>query len=163
MVVNFFFFKKLISKKYKKIMNAISNPDYNVENDVVDFVEFSNLKFQNNKLIIKYQEKTQKSTLNLITSLLSLEDNDRDEINNFKSNNNNNTADEINKYTTYIELEKIKFDKKNLDLFIHFNVLNKLEKNNVINWHSNTALFYPIKTLGDGNCLVSLKEKHFST
>jgi hypothetical protein len=153
-------------------MNAISNPGntstptsstmVNYDNELIDFVEFSNLKF-NNKLINKYQERANKSSECLITSLLTLEegdeDVDEDEVeDDYDSNSNKQVdlnSDEISKYTTYIELEKIIFDKKLLESVIHFNVLNKLEKNYVINWYSNTALFYPIKTLGDGNCLVN--------
>ena len=149
-------------------MNAISNPGntsstmVNYDNELIDFVEFSNLKF-NNKLINKYQERGNKSSECLITSLLTLEegdDVDEDEVDDDDYDSNSNkqvdlNSDEISKYTSYIELEKIRFDRKLLELVIHFNVLNKLEKNNVINWHSNTALFYPIKTVGDGNCLVN--------
>ena len=136
-------------------MNAISSPGYSTtsdyNSDMVDFVEFSTFNFPNTKhLINKYQNKANQSAESLIESLLTLEEK------NYQTLTQASVNDTINNYTTYIEIEKIRFDKKLLDLFIHFNILNKLEKNNVINWHSNTSLFYPIKTLGDGNCLVSV-------
>ena len=154
-------------------MNAIQNPGYtnkttnenNINaNEMIDFADFSNYKFTD-RLVDKYQDRANRNSESLISSLLTIEEGDLDEENedagrNTASNNNDNkelngVCDEINKFTTYIELEKIRFDKTMLDLFIHFNILTKLEKHNVINWHSNTSLFYPIKTIGDGNCLVS--------
>ena len=174
-------------------MNAISSPansstntttvstmvNYD-NNELIDFVEFSNLNF-NNKLINKYQDRVNKTSEVLITSLLTLDegddvdddgdDDDDEEYNEDKLTKSNSTtstkqveiSDEISKYTTYIELEKIIFEKKLLELIIHFNILNKLEKHRVINWHSSTALFYPIKTVGDGNCLVNIHSPSLSS
>lgn len=42
-------------------------------------------------------------------------------------------------------------------LFIDMKTLKILNKSKQINWSSSLISLYPIKTLGDGNCLVSLK------
>ena len=153
-------------------MNAIQNPGYtnkttnenNINaNEMIDFADFSNYKFTD-RLVDKYQDRANRNSESLISSLLTIEEGDLDDENeyagkNTASNSNDNKelngiCDEINKFTTYIELEKIRFDKTMLDLFIHNNLLKILKNNDVINWHSNTSLFYPINTVGDGNCLV---------
>jgi len=64
--------------------------------------------------------------------------------------------------TTFIDLDKLDTVSHNrsqskdhlLRLFIDKVVLNELVRENVINNSSNLAKLYPLRTAGDGNCLV---------
>lgn len=77
-------------------------------------------------------------------------------------------VDQINRFTCYLELDKI-FEncstsaRTSLDsrilankkkLIVDMKTYRSLTRNHELNWMKNATSLYPIKTIGDGNCLV---------
>jgi hypothetical protein len=81
--------------------------------------------------------------------------------------------DNINKYTSYLELDKLfanceetrRYTKSALNytmlntrkkLIVDIKTLRTLNRNFELNWLNLANSIYPIKTIGDGNCLVEI-------
>jgi hypothetical protein len=74
-------------------------------------------------------------------------------------------VDEINIFTCTIPLNKVFYksnNNENVDyllinrkknLFVDNDIFNRLKNKQQLNWSSTLATLYPIKTIGDGNCL----------
>jgi hypothetical protein len=112
------------------------------DEDLIDFIEFSNIKYKTSQIASYYQDKYDILVNNVAEKLLM-----------------SNIA-EINGFTTCIQLDKLndlsKYKVSVKKLFIHLNIYKPLTSADIINWNKGLASLYPIKTLGDGNCLVSI-------
>ena len=77
--------------------------------------------------------------------------------------------DKFNALTTYIDLDRldevVRDSSQSKDslliFFIDRAMLNKLAGERVINWSRKLAKLYPLRTQGDGNCLVIFVLKLF--
>jgi hypothetical protein len=77
--------------------------------------------------------------------------------------------DKFNALTTYIDLDRldevVRDSSQSKDslliFFIDRAMLNKLAGERVINWSRKLAKLYPLRTQGDGNCLVIFVFKLF--
>jgi hypothetical protein len=63
---------------------------------------------------------------------------------------------EFHKYSTSIDYQKIKSKRKIFaKLLVDENISKILKSNKIINYIDELTKLYPLKTIGDGNCLVS--------
>jgi hypothetical protein len=63
---------------------------------------------------------------------------------------------EFHKYSTSIDYQRIKSNRKIFaDLLIDQKITEILNNNKIINYNYRLTKLYPLKTIGDGNCLVS--------
>jgi hypothetical protein len=115
--------------------------------DPIDFIEFSTTRNATSQIISYYQDKYD-LLLNTVAEKLLLSD-----------------IDQINLYTTCIQLDKLndlgKHRNLTKQLFIHLGIYRQLISANIINWNQCLSSLYPIKTSGDGNCLVSQSKLEF--
>jgi hypothetical protein len=111
------------------------------DEDLIDFVEFSTTKHKTSQIKSYYQDRYDILWNNIAANLLL------------------SNINEINEYTNCIQLDKLRNLSKHRGsikkLFIHIGIDKQLTNSDITNWIQSLASVYPIKTLGDGNCLVN--------
>ena len=80
-------------------------------------------------------------------------------------NDNYSKISKLNSYSSFIPLNKLVDEKQPIDfelllakkkLLVDMSTCMSMNKKKELNWASNLCRLYPLKTIGDGNCLVNI-------